>query len=335
MKVREYLNNHQKTIVQTIRKALANNQLSHAYLLQGNPGTPLLQCALFMAKSIVCDDPIDNLACEECLTCRRIEDGNYGDIFLLNGKDATIKKEDIALLEERFAYKTPLESKGVMFYIINLVENMTIEAINALLKFLEEPSPNVYAFLTCENEHRVLPTILSRTQILRFKNIDLKELKLESKNLLISDEDSDILIHFYNDAELIKNVADSDDFKKIKSCFITTLNALDDNISTALCKIHCDVTPIIKSKESARLYIDMLALVFEDLINIEIKKEINLQSYGNILNNLAKKLPHLSESFIEIINGKSKIEGNINIPLLIDHLIIFITDGGQTDGRRN
>lgn len=67
-----------------------------------------------------------------------------------------------------------------MIYIINLVENMNVQAINSLLKFLEEPPANTYAFLTTENETKVLPTILSRCEKLRMLLIPKDIIKNEA-----------------------------------------------------------------------------------------------------------------------------------------------------------
>ena len=175
MKIGKYLKERQLTVYQTFFNALNTSHLSHAYLLVGEQGTPLLESAIFLAKSLVCDNP-NPLACEECLTCLRIDEGNYADIIIIDGALKSIKKDDIHAIEERFE-TSAVEDKGKMIYIINHVENMTNEAINSLLKFLEEPSENIYAFLTCENEARVLPTIISRSQTLHFKSVDKKEIK--------------------------------------------------------------------------------------------------------------------------------------------------------------
>ena len=204
MQIEKYLRENQHIIYRTFVNALTNKTLSHAYLLVGNPGTPLLEVAKFLAKSIICDDP-SPLACENCITCLRVESNNYPDVVILDGSKGTIKKEDILNIESRFE-KTAFESKGIMIYIINLVENMGVEAINSMLKFLEEPDSEVYAFLTTNNQNNVLPTILSRCQILHLKTIDRKKIIEEAIEMNIDSRDAELLSYFYNDAELIFNL---------------------------------------------------------------------------------------------------------------------------------
>ena len=123
MKIGKYLKERQNTVYQTFFNAINTSRLSHAYLLVGEQGTPLLESAIFLAKSLVCDEP-NPLACEECLTCLRIDEGNYADLIIVDGAQKSIKKDDVHAIEERFE-TSAVENKGKMIYIINHVENMT------------------------------------------------------------------------------------------------------------------------------------------------------------------------------------------------------------------
>ena len=91
MQIENYLSKHQKVVYKTFLNSLNKKSLSHAYLLIGNPGTPLFEVAHFLAKSIMCDDP-SPFACNSCITCLRIDDNNYPDFLVFNGQKATIKK---------------------------------------------------------------------------------------------------------------------------------------------------------------------------------------------------------------------------------------------------
>ena len=209
MQLDKYLKEKQPIIYQTFTNSLKNHTLSHAYLIVGNPGTPLLETAKFLAKTVLCDDP-SPLACSNCITCLRIESENYPDVITLDGSKATIKKEDVLNIESRFE-KTAFETKGIMIYIIHLVENMTLEAVNSILKFIEEPEGEVYAFLTTNNVNNVLPTIVSRCQLLNLKSVDRKEVIQDAIDLSINPEDAELLSCFYNDSELIYELLNDED----------------------------------------------------------------------------------------------------------------------------
>ena len=332
MQVAKYLETKQPIIYRTFVRALQNNHLSHAYLISGNPGTPLFEVAKFLAKSILCDDP-DPLACNNCITCLRIDDNNYPDFIILNGEKGNIKKEQVINIESQFE-KTAFEAKGKMIYIIHLVENMGVEAINSILKFLEEPESEIYAFLTTNNENNVLPTIISRCQLLRLKPVDRKEVIEGAIELNVPKEDAELLSYFYNDPELIFDLLnpkegeeeEKENYLRGKEAFIDLLNALNSSdVREAIYYVDKEIIPMIKSKESMRFFLDMLVQAFEDLLNIKCSRDITLESYATILNDLADKLPHINESLLEIMKQRNIVNLNVNNSLQLDHLIIYIT----------
>lgn len=324
MQINKYLKTYQPIIYQTFVNALQNDHLSHAYLISGQPGTPLLETAEYLAKSILCDEP-DPLACNNCITCLRIDDHNYPDFIVYNGAEKTIKKEEVNSIEEQFD-KTAFESKGIMIYILHLVENMTVVAVNAILKFLEEPGNKIYAFLTTNNESNVLPTILSRCQILRLKLIDRAEVIKDAVQEGVNQDDAELLSYFYNDPDLIvESLEDKDEkeaFKQAKLGFDELLHALaEDGNSEAIYYCETNIIPTIKSKESARLFLDILVQAFEDMMNIKNGNLPILNSYADLLTQLSQKLPSIESSLLEILKCRNLINTNVNVSLLLDHLM--------------
>ena len=329
MQVAKYLETKQPIIYRTFVRSLQNHHLSHAYLISGNPGTPLLQVAKFLAKSILCDNP-DPLACNNCITCLRVDDENYPDFIVLDGSAKTIKKEEVGNIEEQFE-KTAFESKGIMIYIIHLVENMGVEAINSILKFLEEPGSEIYAFLTTNNENNVLPTIISRCQLLRLKLVNRQEVIEDAISLNVPQEDAELLSYFYNDGELIYDVVNDkekvDDYKDAKDAFVDFLEALKkDDKREAIYYAQTSIIPLVKTKESARFFLDMLVEGFEDILNFQQGKSPILKSYDTILKELSDKLAHVDESLIEILKDRNLINLNVNTSLLMDHLVFSIIE---------
>ena len=152
MKISDYLEKNQQIPYKIFKNALERNSFFHAYLLNGSIGTPLLDVAKYLAKSMICKNH-NPFACDNCPTCHRIDNGHYGNLIIINGKENTIKKDDINFIIDTFS-KTSSEKNSLKIYIINLIENMTVDASNALLKFLEEPPENTYAILTTENKFK-------------------------------------------------------------------------------------------------------------------------------------------------------------------------------------
>ena len=324
MQIGKYLKDNQPIIYQTFTNSLKNKTLSHAYLLVGNPGTPLFEVAKFLAKSILCDDP-DPLACNNCITCLRIDSDNYPDIIALDGSKGSIKKEDVLNIESRFE-KTAFETKGIMIYIINLVENMTVEAVNSILKFIEEPESEIYAFLTTNNLNNVLPTIISRCQTLTLKSVDRNKVIEEAKEMNVDPLDAEFLSYFYNDGELIydflNDEEESENYFEAKKAVLGLLDEMNNgNYKDVIYYEQKEINPKIKTKEELRFFVDMLSQVFEDVLNVTCEKEIHLKEIESTIIDLSNKLPHINDSLVEILKTRNTVNLNVNIGLLLDHLI--------------
>ena len=323
MQIDQYLNKYQPIIIKTFTNALKNGHISHAYLLSGNAGMPLKDSALYLAKSLLCDDP-NPLACNNCITCLRIDEGNYADVIIIDGETNKIKKSDVAKVIDTFD-KTALEAKGIMIYVINLVEMMTPVAINSLLKFLEEPGKNIYAFLTTENEAKILPTILSRTQILCFKNVPIKDIIDDALNEGVSLDDAELLAPFYSDGKLIKDIVESNNYQLAKNALDEQLDALLSNKDEAIYSCQKNIIPMLKNNDSVKLFLKFLSLIFQDLLNKKVNTKVMLSTYDKILDELLKKLKHIDKSLYIIMSSIGKVDLNVNLGLLLDHVIYEIT----------
>ena len=164
--IKDLIKEQQPIVYKALVNARKEGRLSHAYLFTGPRGTVKNEAAILLAQSIFCEKQ-DVLACEHCDTCRRVAEGEHADMMILSGQNQTIKKEDIDRIQKKFS-KTALEASGKKVYIIDHLENANASAMNSMLKFLEEPAPDLTAILLCDSIDRILPTILSRCTILPF-----------------------------------------------------------------------------------------------------------------------------------------------------------------------
>lgn len=171
--IKELLEKEQPIVYHALKSASEEGRISSAYLFTGPYGTPKYEAAILLAQSILCEEG-NGLACEECNTCRRVKEGKYADLIVLDGKEETISKTMIDDLQEKFS-KTALEENGQRVYIIRNAENATIAAQNSMLKFLEEPGSGVTAILTTDNVNKMLSTIISRCTQLPFLPLSNEE----------------------------------------------------------------------------------------------------------------------------------------------------------------
>ena len=332
MKYDEYLEKYQPFIYNTFINSLKFNKVSQAYLIKGSDGTPTLDIALFLAKTLICEEP-SPLACSSCLNCIRFEEGNYADFMLIDGSKNAIKVGDIENLQ-KFLASSSLEKQGKKIYIINCLENANKEAVNALLKTLEEPTSSVYAFITTQNEAKLLPTIISRCQILSLLPINKSIVKQNAINEGVLLEDADILSYFYCDVEVIKQKSEEENYKEQKKLLYETLNALTISSEEAIYYAQTNLIKNIKTKEDARLYIDLLSIAFKDILHIQNNQPLVLEGAKEQIDTLSKKYKNVSSIYLEIMLSRGQIEDNVNLSLLLQHIFIYIRkEGGSTYGR--
>ena len=322
MQVKDMLKESQPVVYRILENGFKNKKTSHAYLISGEKGMPVRQTAIFLAQSFLCDSS-EHLACEECINCIRVKDETYADLIIIDGEKDSIKKDMIDSLQEEFM-KTALEEKGLKVYIIHLVEKATSSAINGLLKFLEEPSSDVVAILTTENATKVLPTIVSRCQLLRLKAISKTGLINELVDTGVGEEDAKVLVNFFNDKDEILNVLEDESYQEIKDlAFETFLNFKNDNDFVYF--VQRQVAPKVNKKEQFTLFLGILELLFKD----------SLLDGLSIFNNDEFKLDYDKEEIEQfvynIIMCREKIDLNANIALLLDDLCykLMYREGGK------
>src|SRR6187399_1032153 len=159
----------QSHITTTLKNAIKNQQLAHAFLFTGPRGVGKTTCARILAKTINClNITPDFEPCNACESCETFNNGQSLNIFELDAASNN-SVEDIRSLVEQVRY-APVGGKYKV-YIIDEVHMLSASAFNAFLKTLEEPPSYAIFILATTEKHKIIPTILSRCQIFDFKRI--------------------------------------------------------------------------------------------------------------------------------------------------------------------
>lgn len=163
----------QAHITTTLKNAIRNNQLAHAFLFCGPRGVGKTTCARILAKTINCESRgKDGEACNKCNSCTSFNEGTSLNIHELDAASNN-SVDDIRTLVEQVRF-APQAGKYKV-YIIDEVHMLSTSAFNAFLKTLEEPPGYAIFILATTEKHKILPTILSRCQIFDFKRITLAD----------------------------------------------------------------------------------------------------------------------------------------------------------------
>ncbi|MCD8211636.1 MAG: DNA polymerase III subunit gamma/tau [Oscillospiraceae bacterium] len=158
----------QNHITDTLRRQVAQDRLSHAYLFTGTRGTGKTTCAKILARAVNCQHPVDGDPCNSCPACLGIEDGSILDVVELDAASNNGVDQVRALRDE--AVYAPADVRKRV-YIIDEVHMLSTAAFNALLKILEEPPEHLMFILATTEVHKVPATIKSRCQQFAFRRL--------------------------------------------------------------------------------------------------------------------------------------------------------------------
>jgi DNA polymerase-3 subunit delta' len=327
MKNEALIKQTQSIVYQTLVNAFSSNKINHAFLLSGLKGSPIKESAIYVAQSLVCENPAP-LACEECLSCLRIANQSYADFIYIDGELGTIKKEEIENLQSSFS-KSGVEAKGLKIYIINQLEKATASATNSLLKFLEEPYDDVIGILTTQNQSQILDTIISRSQVLRIKSYSKEYLFTELLNSGVNQEDVNILVSKYSDINQILEVMNNTDYPAIKTLAIETFMVLVNEPDSLNFFAINQLNPKIADKKSVVLFLDLLETLITDVVKLNIGENIVFSNQNDILNKALNKRLNYQKLNELIMLAQGSVGFNLNVGLLLDNLFYQIRYEGN------
>ena len=312
-----YLKKYQEIPYNIFKNALENNRFFHAYLLSGPTGTPIFEIAKFLSKCLLNNK--HELKEEDNIISKTVENGTYPDLIIIDTKKEQVKIDDIRRIEDKFS-QTSINQLGIKIYIINLIENLRPNEANALLKFLEEPLDNTYAILTTENEYSILPTILSRTEIVRFSSVNKNDLIDECIKLGVNKQDADLLTFFQNDASMIKEEIKNEDYLEAKKYVENFINLLPNKEKLRFFVLN-EINPNLKSKIQIRLFIDLLIIYLKEANKMKLKENIIIGESKDKLNVIISNVNSIDDAILKLMNYRYELSYNLNSQLLFLNLI--------------
>lgn len=174
----------QQVVARTLRQAVEQDKISHAYLFSGPRGTGKTSVAKIFAKAMNCPNQVNGEPCNECYICESITNGSLEDVIEIDAASNN-GVDEIRDIRDKSTYAPSLAKHKV--YIIDEVHMLSTGAFNALLKTLEEPTENVVFILATTELHKIPATILSRVQRFEFKSIKLPDIVHHLESILATE----------------------------------------------------------------------------------------------------------------------------------------------------
>ncbi len=317
----------QERAIKILTKSLKEDKVSSSYIFIGSEGTGKKFTAIEFTKTINCLNLNKNLeTCDNCHSCNEINKQCCPDLKMVGTTKGSIKIEQIREIRKEIELK-PFRSKKKV-YIIDQAEKMTLEASNCLLKTIEEPPYYAIIILICSKIDPILPTIVSRCQIVNFglvNSLKIKEILLNKINNLENDK-----------AEIISKLAQGSIGKAFKltadkEYFIRREEVLDYLSAIFPGKYNDDffakVEKMVSEMDRIEEILEMIKLWYRDILII---KNTGNQKYivnYDKLEIVGKKSQVYSQKMlIDILDYLEQVEEylmkNINKRLILERLFI-------------
>lgn len=285
----------QTHIIQTLKNAIVQNRIAHAYLFCGPRGTGKTSIAKIFAKTLNCTNSQD-APCGVCENCKMAANGSHPDIIEIDAASNN-GVDEVRNLIDKVKY-APMQGK-YKIYIIDEVHMMTSGAFNALLKTIEEPPAHVIFIFATTEPNKVLPTIISRCQRFDFNKVSIHDIKYRL-SVVCKNEGIEI---DENGLTLIAQLADGG--------MRDALSILDQCV--AYCSSHIDVNDIRKiygvvtSEDIGKLFYS----VYKKDVDSFVK---DIQTYSD----MGMDIKRLTADFIHMLKDSLILDYSENSTLVSD-----------------
>ena len=260
------LNNKEK-FLNIIQNLISFNKISHAYLIEIDNYENDIKYINNFIKKILCHKQSENIDCDKCSICRKIDSNTYLDLKIIEPDGVFIKKSQLLELQKEFVNKSLLDNKKI--YIIKEADKLNEASANTILKFLEEPEDNIVAILLTTNRYKVLETIVSRCQILSLSDnnfqFDYAENTIELLKIIIKKQDLFINYNKLLDVILPSKQEAKNQFINLQNSLIGYLNYIS-NSSKFLCDDRvCSLLNNVNTND----IIDYISVIEDELKKLE------------------------------------------------------------------
>lgn len=298
----------QKIVITILKNSIEKNRFSHAYLFETNGYKDANKLALSFAKYLLCPNHYSNQnKCVNCTQCKLIDENAFSEIKIIDPDGLWIKKEQLDELQKEFM-QTAVQSK-YRVYIIHDADKMNPSAANSILKFLEEPAPNIIAILLTDNMYQLLNTIISRCQIISFKK---------------NNESNHTMNEKIANAIYIPVTVDKLNIDKYISTIIKFIEKLESSGREVLLNTQSLWHTIFDDRDKMLMAFELLLLFYKDFLNYTLNRPITFFDNTSTMQLISEKNTILTiTKKIKIINQmREQIKLNVNQNLLLDKFIL-------------
>ncbi len=320
----------QEQIKEQLKGAIAQDKVSHAYLIHGETRSGKEFVAKIFAQALQCGEMKDGEPCQECRSCKQAMSGNHPDIIAVShDMPNTIGVDDVRDKINNTVLIKPYSSR-YKIYIIENAEKMTAQAQNALLKTLEEPPAYAVFLLLTASMEAMLPTIVSRCVVLHMKPVQDEEMRRYlMRDLKVPDYRAEICVAFARgNVGRAKALASNEDFDKIRQATLSLMKNIYDMDTAEVMEAIGDIK---KDGLDIGDYLDIMSVWYRDVLLFKATHDMNHLIFRDEIQSIKKIAQHSDyEGIEEVIDAlekaKSRLASKVNLELTIELLLLTIKE---------
>jgi len=309
-------------IKEHLRRSLATGRVAHAYALVGPEGVGKRAVARLFAQALLCSGPEGGEPCGRCRACRQVEKGLHPDGHWIEPRDGTIGIDQVRELQRELALK-PYEAERKTA-VIDGADAMTTAAQNSLLKTLEEPAGHTVILLVASNPSALLPTVLSRCQVLRFQPLPPETVAAFLVDQGVSGEAARVAAALSGGSIARALAATSQDFLELRRRVASWVDALLDR-SRSLRSVLLVGEELEKERERVEDFLNLFFVWLRDLLLVREGAEAAVANYDMLarLRQQASALRSegLARALDEVERARTRLRANANFRLTVDVML--------------
>lgn len=257
----------QEKVARMLKNALKRKRLAHAYIFSGPDREGKKRLALELAKALNCTTYTDD-ACDHCTNCVRVSHGNHPDVHWIIPDGRSVKIEQIRALQKNFSYHS-VEAAAKVF-IVEAAETMTLQAANSLLKFLEEPVGVVVAVLLTENVHAMLPTVVSRCQLVPFGHLSPQMMSEQLTTEGVPPGIASVAASLASGLEEARELSGQEWFIAVPPLIAQLSKAVIERSGKALIIVQEQLMKSDIGRHYMEFFLDLMILWYQDMLSIKL-----------------------------------------------------------------
>ncbi|WP_137625236.1 DNA polymerase III subunit delta' [Lactiplantibacillus pingfangensis] len=320
------LTTKQPRLLAAFKHIIAQQHLAHAYLFTGMEGAGQTELAHWIAQRLFCLHVVDGEPDGTCEECVRIANGQHPDIVTVAPTGQSIHVDQVRYLKAEFS-KSAVEGNRKLF-IISDAEKMTASAANSLLKFIEEPSGNVTALLLTTNKQLMLPTIISRTQVIEFPPLGAAELQKNFEAAGIKPQAAQTLRQLTNSVSQAQMLLVDDWLPNAVEQLWRWFEQVVKGDPRSFVAVQTNLVSLGKESGQQLVLLDLIAALFQDLLQLHFQvdavEELSFGQYQQQLQTMTDRLTdqQLVQATELALTAKRQLASNVSFQNVLEGLTL-------------